>query len=242
MYLKTAHGVCCGSAHITSGIPCQDAATGWVTEKGAAIILSDGAGSCCYAAEGAATVVSEVSKLLRNCCDILSESEFEPEKVIQLCVEALSRNPFDLHDQACTLLFCVANTNGEFVLGHIGDGYAFLDRAGQSQLLSDAENGVFVNETFFVTSPNAKQHLRIQRGQLGLNDSIVICSDGAGTALYDRQNETCAPAIAAIAKWLSRQPQELVSEALVLNMETLMRAHSSDDMSIAVISRISEEE
>lgn len=240
MNYKIAYSACQGTAHLEQGMPCQDAVAGHYTANGAVIVLADGAGSCQFAELGANTVTQAVEKLLSQWCDdsAFDDSTLNTAGIIKCCTQALAQNMLPLEEQACTLLFCAVRGDGAYILGHIGDGYAFFVDGEESQLLSDAENGETLNETYFITGPTAEKHLRLQTGTLQPGQAVILCSDGAGDALFDRQTRACAGAVGLMARWLQAHPEEDVSAALTSNMDAVMRSRTFDDMSIALLTTI----
>lgn len=233
MYYKTAHAVCQGSAHIAAGVPCQDVTAAWNGDGCAAIVLCDGAGSCAHALEGAQAVSEGVLDLLRQWCR--GGGVLTPEAVLYAGLRSLSRNPYPIREQSCTLLLCGVRGNGEYVLGHIGDGCGFLSDGAGSRLISPPENGSNPGETFFVTGMDALSRLRLTAGTLQPGEAIALCSDGAGASLYNYTTMQPAPAVARLCQWLTENPSELVSQALKENLDEVLRGHSHDDMSVALL-------
>lgn len=241
MKYRIAYAACRGTGHISDGIPCQDMVTGICGPEGAVIALADGAGSCPHAHYGARAAVDAAKDLLYQWCrDGFPEDAQAISDILFTCLYAMSRNPYPLGEQACTLLLCAADRNGNYLCAHMGDGYIFRVRQDGAQLLSDAERGSEPNETYFLTTMDAGVHLRLTRGHLAPGAAIELCSDGAGESLFDCQNRTCAPAVGRIASWLQDNSQEDVSQALEENLDELFRSNTSDDMSIAVLIRCTE--
>ena len=233
MYYKTAHAVCRGSAHIAMGVPCQDVTAAWNDDGCGAIVLCDGAGSCSHALEGAQAVSEGVLALLQRWCR--SEAALTPEAVLYTSLQSLSRNPYPIREQSCTLLLCGVRENGEYVLGHIGDGCGFIYDGADSRLISRPENGSNPGETFFVTGLDAPAHLRMTTGTLHPGEGIALCSDGASASLYNHATMQPAPAVARLCQWLRENPSDLVSRALEENLDEVLRRHSHDDMSVALL-------
>jgi len=237
MMYRIAYAACRGTYHIQKDVPCQDAVAGAKEENSAVVVLSDGAGSCQYAGLGAKTVVDTMVRYLLEHATSCEADEDLRGGIIDTCINALSINGVPLKEQASTLLFSVVNQNGEYLCGHIGDGYIFLCSEEEVSLLSDAENGETSTETFFVTSPQSYEHLRLITGTLAPGEAVVLCSDGAGEGLYDRKNGLCAPAVGEIVRWLSAFSEEEVTQALHNNLDELFRENSHDDMSLAILMR-----
>lgn len=235
---QIAFAACRGTYHIQSDLPCQDSAGGRKWGDFAAVVLADGAGSCPYAQQGAMTAVETTLKLLeeKGADWICGETGPIPCAVISACLESFAQNPYEPQEQACTLLFCLTHADGRYVCGHLGDGYVFRISGETACVLSAPENGESLNETVFVTSPKAEEHFRLTRGVLQRGEAILLCSDGAGEALYARDDGHCAPALLRMGAWMGSHSQEEISRALAYNLNSVFREKSQDDMSIALVS------
>lgn len=238
--LRTAAAICSGTYHIQQDIACQDAVAVKKWPNGACVVLCDGAGSCRYAREGAQCTVETVAALLEHKLACWLEDSDAPaaEELIAACLQALSAAPWGIQEQSCTLLFAASDDRGHCLCGHIGDGYIFKVSSGESTLLSDAENGDSPNETVFITALDAATHLRLYRGILTGGESLILCSDGAGDALYQKSEQKCATAVAKIGSWLTDIEETEVSNALYRGMDQVFRQVTPDDMSVAILSAV----
>lgn len=237
MDYRIAYAACRGTYHFHKNLPCQDIVSGKKWNGCAAIALADGAGSSQFSQYGAEVVVRTVLNMVKH----EGENWFDDglcgvgDKVISECLEELEKTPYQLDDLACTLLFYVVRSDGAFICGHIGDGYMFRVSPCGTGIISEPENGDTRNETVFVTSPQAKSHMRIIRGFQLPEEMILLCSDGAGEALYERGSGSIAPALTKMSNWMKNYSEDEVSQALEYNLDNVFRNESQDDMSIAVI-------
>lgn len=234
---KIAYAASRGTYHFNNGLPCQDAVLGKKWETCAAIALADGAGSCRFSQHGSKSAVETTLDILERNWDFWMNKDHNnvASIIIDGCLKTLDESPYSRDEQASTLLFCVVGPDGTFLCGHIGDGYMFRVSDIGTKVISFPENGESVNETFFLTSPHATDHFRVQKGLLQPGEAILLCSDGAGEALYERETGKCAPAIGKIREWIKEYSGEDVSKALEYNLDTVLRNESPDDMSIALL-------
>jgi serine/threonine protein phosphatase PrpC len=131
-----------GTAHLTQGLPCQDAFVCRIWQEGAhpAVLiaaLADGAGSAECAEVGAELATSLVAKIASEqlmegsapgqLTHVLRYAVGETRRALQLQAEHASR-PID--DYACTLLVAVLSVDGGIV-GQIGDGAVVIDDGDQ---------------------------------------------------------------------------------------------------------------
>ncbi len=226
-----------GEYHRRQGEPCQDKV--YVARENGVVCaaLSDGAGSRPYSHIGAALVTETVAKFLVKYFDWSWEAEHEllSKKIIQLGIEVLDGTTFLPDAMACTLLCYAAHFDGRHISIHIGDGVIIVDDEGVDNVLSHPENGLYRNETVFITDPDAEAHLRIQKRTVVKIGGVLLMSDGIGDSLYHHQTAQIAPACKRIFRWLENGDEERVNEVLVMHMEELFSKQSSDDLSLIIV-------
>jgi len=102
-----------------------------------------------------------------------------------------------------------------------------------------ATKGEFLNETTFVTSRRALEKFQLARGMATTVSACVLMSDGAEEGLFNRASQTLAPAVESIANWVSSlHPIRKVDAALALQLRTLLRAKTFDDLGLACMSQL----
>lgn len=217
-----------------------DHRNGWII-----LALADGAGSKSHASWGARRTV-------RALCDAAAElladeggSCLETKALQQSKAQLVARVHRSLDEEALrlgvsrdalasTLLFAARRDSSPWwVIGHIGDGMvAGLHRDGSASVLSAPRNGEFANETFFVTSDAASDHLRLFRRRAA---GIALMSDGTAHTLYDAAANRPAPALATLAKWQREQGSAKGSTILRRNLEAAVAPRTRDDCSLVMI-------
>lgn len=213
-----------GLLHFENDLPCQDYIRTHTAENGNIILaVSDGCSSAEFAVEGSKINTQAVINIfsntdigsadieninLKKCIldecfrlideDFSSKKESEPDK----CSEDYSVYP----QYSATLLFAVINAEqNKTVIGHIGDGLIVCtDKDGNIRYISDAENiNDQSNMTYFTTSFDADNHLKIDCIELEDIENIFLSTDGAYQMLLehgfksDRSLEYYAGTIAA---------------------------------------------
>jgi hypothetical protein len=184
---QVVHARAIGTSHITSGMPCQDAA-GWrlLPSGYLAIALADGAGSAPQAETGAKLAVAMSLAALENIpanghaysadsWAVHIRTAFESARTA-LEEEALSTGaPF--RDFATTLICLIAGRDG-LVIGQVGDG-AVVARTPLGDLftLTEPQRGEYANETIFLTMPDALERGNFQAVELDLA-GLAVMSDG----------------------------------------------------------------
>lgn len=237
MKYKASCGVCTGTSHRSLGLPCQDRVA---VKRGDALTvcaLADGAGSRIHSDAGAACVTETVADLLIARFEQLwcMESKTRGQEVLHACIQALQKQEHLLYDLACTLLFCAAHRDGRYLAGHLGDGMMILDQDGVLSVFSMPENGEYRNETYFVTGANALEHLRLYQGQWTGNGTLLMMSDGVADSLYQYSENTPAAACSVMSSWLRQEDEDVISRALVQNMEQRLAKRTTDDMSLVLL-------
>lgn len=225
-----------GRHHVKNDLPCQDAckaAPSW-------IVLADGAGSRRYSALGAKRMVSKVPAILWYLRGKWSHITFRARwkqrllKAFRNELKLLARKmACDLGDLASTLL-AVRVFRKHYLALHLGDGLLGCVHAdGRVSVLSRPDNGLFANETWFVTSPDAHLHLRIYQGTLGDILGFFAMSDGAANTLYSPQRGNFAPFVSKLFEAMRSFPEEKVKAWFEGMLKGPIRNHTQDDVSFA---------
>lgn len=237
MEYKVSHAVCTGRHHRAAGLPCQDKIALVRGEGVFCVALADGAGSRTDSDLGADCVTRCTAELLAGEFDRLWALGDElAEYLIETCVHALAQLEPPVYEMACTLLFFAGHEDGRYLSGHLGDGIQIAVKDGAAAVFSPPENGDYQNETFFITSLDAKEHLRIRRGKTEDSGALLLMSDGTAEVLFQRSTGIPAPACITIADWLQEGgSEETISQALASNMREVFIRHCGDDFSLAVI-------
>jgi hypothetical protein len=240
---KTAFAFVQGRSHIEKNIPCQDRVQS-VTCNGITVLsLADGAGSAQYSDIGAEISIATINEnfsVLFDEIDDMDDMSIK-EMLSQIIHESLEEEVTEkivLKDLSSTLLFVAVN-DSKYIAGHIGDGIiGYMSSKGERMtinVLSFPEKGEYHNSTFFTTSPNVQEHLRIYRGSMEKIEGFILMSDGSDESLFNRHEEKFAPAVGRFFEWMNEYPPEAVSKALYRNIEEKICFKTTDDCSVGVI-------
>jgi hypothetical protein len=180
----------------------QDASHYVVTDDVLVAVVCDGAGSVREGRKGseyiARVLAEELSTALlagRTRPGPRAEGSAAIESTIRFAIETVrsgladlaASRQLELHDFSCTLVGCVASSDGG-VFFHIGDGFAIKQDAAGDCALSPPENGEYADETYFVTDENWQDHLRLtplpafERGCV-----LGLMSDGTAPFAVNRE-------------------------------------------------------
>ncbi|MCI8400271.1 MAG: protein phosphatase 2C domain-containing protein [Oscillibacter sp.] len=238
MEYKMSAAAWVGRRHQELGVPCQDCFALERSEDArvCCAALADGAGSRTRSELGAACVTRCVSRLLCGEFDALWETEDLAGYLVRRCVQALALEEPPVYELASTLLFFAGHSDGRWIAGHLGDGVQIhVGDDGALSVFSPPENGAYQNETFFLTAPDAAEHLRLRRGRSEGPGSLLLMSDGMSESLYQYATGTPAPACRKVAQWLRDGDEEAVSQALEQNMKQVFSLRTGDDLSLAAV-------
>ena len=237
MEYKVSWAVYPGTRHLREEIPCQDCAVVLRREETVCCALADGAGSRSRSELGADCVTQTVAALLSEHFEELwaMEEAALSAMVIDHCVKALGELEPPIYELACTLLFCAAHRDGRYLAGHLGDGVMIQEEDGELSVFSPPENGEYQNETYFITGPDAREHLRIRRGCWTEAGALLVMSDGTAESLYHYADGVPAAACRTLAAWLRNGEEDVISQALQSNLEHTFSRHTSDDMSLILL-------
>jgi hypothetical protein len=221
-----------GSSHREDGRPCQDAFRYRVLGDLLVASVCDGAGSCELSHEGArffseSVVQGLATRIARG--DLLREAASDAFKAIAEHVIAEARDGLaalasragkELSAYAATLVAAVAwPGQGHFL--HVGDGYAVARAAAAqpSEIVSLPENGEYVNETYFVTGQEWRQHLRTTEIDRTVA-SIVLMSDGAAPFAMAKGHQSLhRPFIDPVERYLDQVSETDGAQALASTLE-----------------------
>lgn len=204
-----------------------------------AIALCDGVGSAEYAAEGASLFSEEVCYLLTKHFDLFYQYEDIALQtfVIEFLLQGLTHRFGEVvvKDYAATLL-CVAVKGDDYILLHLGDGVIGCLNQGSLIPLSEPTNFEFVNRTVAVTSSQAVDYLKIQKGKVEDIQSFFLMSDGSETSLYDSQSKTFADILIDIINLISEDEAEAKVQLEEL-IRLRFRENTGDDCSLNLMVR-----
>lgn len=245
--------VLAGRSHLATGTPCQDSVSTVYRRNVSAVSLSDGAGSCTHSHIGSQICANTLCSIMCRHFDELwlmdaTEAKAKTLQTIAelLICEADERN-LSLHDLSATAL-AVAVKKNRFIAFHIGDGVIGIeleDSMGNKQLetLSAPDNGEYPNETCFINSNTALQHLRLKRGSIrqpnGSSISgFILMSDGPESALYRKADACLAPACSKLLACARSYKKVDMRHELNATLELITRSKTQDDCSIALMAHV----
>lgn len=231
-----------GRHHAISGTVCQDKT--YILNSPpdcVAVALADGAGSAGHSELGAQCVTETICRVLTENFTQLFDSEKYlslPEKILSPILKELNalaaETKCELRELASTLLtVCV---KGEKFIGvHIGDGVIGALDADSLKVLSLPDNGEFLNETTFVTSAGAMEHLRFYKGDLEEISAFVLMSDGTAAGFYDRKTKELMPIVKKIIHAAKIFPTTEVESGLTANFRETLCKVTGDDCSLVLL-------
>ena len=229
-----------GRGHVAKGLPCQDVSGVSLEDDVAVIVVSDGAGSARHSEQGATGAVEVATQVLRETAP-WSDSEDVKERILVACRAEMIKRSKELGcsvaELAATLAF-VAITGEMSIAGNLGDGIVAAFRGDRSEVLIKPVRGEFANETVFLTSSRAQEHLRIVKKPGDDYNGFAIMSDGAAESLYQRREGSLAPALSKILLWLDEQASKDVHDAIQDSAMPLLINRTLDDCSLAILRRV----
>lgn len=245
--IKVTGAAITGRSHLSKGTPCQD----YVSHKRfnkteACIALADGAGSCSMSHFGAQEATQSIIRLFsckafRYEIGKMEDGDLQAviiDHVINDMSSLASRLSCSLRDLSCTLMFVYVRITcgkSQYIVGHIGDGAVFKYKQGVSSVFSSPESGEFVNETYFVTHPKAKEMIKIQKGTESTSIGFLLMSDGTEHSLLNRKTCEVGNASNVLFKWAYGLPTYRLQNTLIKNLEEVFKLNTTDDCSIGLI-------
>src|SRR6516162_4463797 len=176
-----------GTLHQATGRQCEDAC-GWrAGTEVTCLAVADGTGSRPMSGCGAALAVE--GSLLASAEGRRDEDPAAWLRLIfaeareQITARALADGN-DADDYATTLAVAIL-TGTAVAVGQIGDTIAVAGHAGSYQAVAPAPRAEYVNETAFLTGPDALGELRIEVTPAARADTVFLATDGLRFKILD---------------------------------------------------------
>ncbi len=238
---KTSEYTAVGRVHLKVGIPCQDKVCTYKNDDVTVVSLADGAGSAKLSHFGAEAVLERVSSDLGDHFEeYFAQSNVSAirqrlfSKVLDALEETQSRLQCDLRDLSSTLL-ATAVCGSRYFIVHIGDGVIGYLKDDKIKVASGPDNGEFVNETFFTTTPSALSCMRILKGTDDKIGGFVLMSDGTENALYNKRTHELSQGIKRIMQMTVLCPDNSMRELLSETFTSAVMSLTQDDCSISIL-------
>jgi hypothetical protein len=176
-----------GRSHQAAGTGCEDASAWRVRPGLACLAVADGAGSRPMARDGATLAVFhalEAASQFTSTGDPASwlRRAFAHARD-QIGVVASARGR-DAGDYATTLAVAVL-TREVIAIAQVGDTIAVTGTGGRYETAAPAPRGEYVNETTFITGPEAIDELRISIRPAAGVDAVFLSTDGLRFKILD---------------------------------------------------------
>ena len=177
-----------GQRTLARSLPCQD----WVCDahRGSvtAIALADGTGTTAHATLGAMVTANTLATHLVQNFRKLSACDDDALRydVLATVRQALYRL-CEIHDtdpdslSSTFLAAAVDEKTHQFLLVHLGDGFASAEAGDSAQMLSYGEHGASPRYTVLTTTQGALPHIKVLRGSTAGFDRLCLYSDGWGS-------------------------------------------------------------
>lgn len=239
-----------GVAHIEGGTPCQDAVAveyfrdadgqSWIIAA-----ISDGAGSCRYAEEASRIAVDHC---VAAAVELIVDGHTIDLKSVMTSAVVFARTSLLLaaeawnatwQDVLATLLVCITDGRRS-VFAQIGDG-AIITRgeAGKWDLIFQPQHGRFINESYFLSEPDALDRLQLVEIDGTVHNSALF-SDGLEALVLTPSLDVHPPLFDCLTEAMTER--QIVGECLKLSGDLTavlasgqFQSLNPDDMSCVVI-------
>lgn len=235
--------------------PCQDFVFTFVkrNEKVIGVVMADGAGSARFPQEGAYTVTRGiVDRIFRarvsGLDDIFNYSEEDirnlfyynainllNEKIKALSDDPINTQPINLSDLSTTLM-CFLSDGERYIALSIGDGViGECSEDHHSEIILSPEQFMYTNLTYYITDPDAKQHLRIKKGVYNPKSAYILMTDGTSESTYDKKRRIFAPIIHKFSDIVRQYDRKTTYQIIMEKMANTILKKTIDDCALAII-------
>lgn len=224
-----------GGYHMMMNMPCQDSVC--IKRKDSIFVaaLADGAGSVTKSEIISLAIVEKICDLfIAQFHELYNLREDELSVKISEEAENIVLQQLESMKADCTLLLFASDGENKLFV-HCGDGIIFGNRENGDGIISLPENGETLSQTFFLSTKNPKQHIRIYKDIDPAYTSFLLCSDGLEPILFNRI--CCEPAKATVnmMNWITIGSEAEAQEMLTNAMEGILKQHTTDDISAILI-------
>ena len=231
----------CGLRTYTNDSATQDITKQYITDDFSCVVVADGVGSALYALDGAQISSSETIEQISSVGEAIFE--YSDDRLKELILDHLydklgalaAERDCPLKEFASTLMFFI--TNGEqYIAANLGDGLVgSLSASGDAEVLHEPEKGRFVNQSYFVTSSSAYDHLRICRGRYDASRVYFLMTDGSVECLYNYTTKRYARALEVYCDWVRKYDRRVCIKPMLESMRSLFKHRTDDDCALAFI-------
>lgn len=239
-----------GRSHHNNSTPCQDSVATMYRRNVTAIALSDGAGSARLSHFGSLSCVRALCSILCRHFDEIWHMDNSGARcsLTKALLREISGKACELDavpsDLAATIL-AVAVKKNRYIAIHLGDGVIGIeltnsDNIKELKTLSTPDNGEYSNETYFITSNDASNHMKIHVGILSEQSpahitGFILMSDGPEVALYKKVDKQLAPACIKLFESVRELNKQDMHNGLHATLEMIANTKTFDDCSIALM-------
>lgn len=220
----------------------------------ALVALADGAGSASRGGYGAELAALSA---LESACEqieaggqgvrlegVLTRAMHEARSTLLVAARASvgGEDPIAPRDLATTLAIAAFGRE-QIGVASIGDGIQVLRRTdGELALVAMAPDTEIANHTDFLTGPDVASRTEVEVHPAGEIESVLLSSDGLDSQLLDRRDGERWPQHATVTALMNAPLLEGwgPSEFEALLGSALIRRHSDDDLSLALMRRVEE--
>jgi serine/threonine protein phosphatase PrpC len=246
---KIASALQQGVSHKKTNTECQDATLIAKTNKLIFMGLADGAGYSPNAYSASWFILNVLLQEFEEKLNEYLDSKNIGKKILKYIEKMLdilaSASKLEFKELSSTLLFAVIYDEDKYLIGHIGDGLIInVTQDNNLNILSKQDDFKFefANQTLFCNSIHFKDRLKIYEGDIkDIENGLLLCSDGVEDTIYDYQNNKIIDSCLTMINWLDKYNEKKVSLGLEHNLKENIAKKSSDDLSIIILKRTSDE-
>ena len=127
--------------------------------------------------------------------------------------------------------------NDKIIVAHLGDGIILYNKSDEIKVLSEPENGEFINQTYFVTSSHYNHHLRLYKGSIDDISGFYLMTDGVSNLFYNSKTKFISEELKQTLASFNDDTDKSLEKSVADFMKLRVVKKSKDDSTLVVLQK-----
>lgn len=222
-------------------------------EKVIGVVMTDGAGSARFPADGASTIAEGIVQnifwdRISYLGDLFNYSEDDirnlfyntsitllKKRISELSADQKNTETIHMSDLSTTMM-CFLSDGERYIAVSIGDGViGRCEENNKSDIIIPPEHLQYINQTHYITDEDAISHLRVKFGSYDPKSAYILMTDGTCECTYDNRSKVFAPIIHKFCNIVHTYDRKDCSSFIHGKMQELFPKRTNDDCALSII-------